>query len=135
MTTGSLDRKTAILLGVGVGAILILRFAILGGSSAPAVVSAAQTIPSAEARLKRQREIAATLPARETQFKQATGDLRAIEKGMLKADTGAQAQALLLEKLRRAGEGNGIDIRGMEDARVRPLGNDYGEVMVWVRFN
>ncbi len=135
MTTGTLDRKTAILLGVGVGAILILRFAILGGSSAPAVVSAAQTIPTAEARLKRQREIAATLPARETQFKQATGDLQAIEKGMLKADTGAQAQARLLEKLRRTGEGNGIDIRGMEDARVRPLGNDYGEVMVWVRFN
>ncbi|MBS1857766.1 MAG: hypothetical protein JST11_20520 [Acidobacteria bacterium] len=135
MTTGTLDRKTAILLAGGVAAILILRFVVLSGGSAPAVVSAAQSVPAAEARLKRQREIAATLPARETLFKQATGDLQAIEKGMLKADTGAQAQALLLEKLRRAGETNGIDIRGMEDARVRPLGNDYGEAMVFVRFS
>jgi hypothetical protein len=136
MTTGTLDRKTAILLVGGVASMLILRFVVLsGGSSAPAVVSAAQSVPAAEARLKRQRQIAATLPAREAQFKQATGDLQAIEKGMLKAETGAQAQALLLEKLRRAGETNGIDIRGMEDARVRPLGGDYGEAMVFVRFS
>lgn len=136
MTTGTLDRKTAILLFGGVGAILLLRFVVLADHSpSGGVVAAQQSVPLAEARLKRLREIAATLPAREQQFQQASGELQAREKGMLKAETGAQAQSQLQEKLHRIGQLNGIDIRGMEDARVRPLGNDYGEAMVFVRFS
>jgi Type II secretion system (T2SS), protein M subtype b len=136
VTTGTMDRKTAILLAGGVAAILLLRFVVLAdhGSSA-GVVAAAESAPLAEARLKRLREVAATLPAREQQFKQATDELQLREKGMLKADTGSQAQAFLQEKLRRLGQANGIDIRGMEDARIRPMGNDYGEAMVYVRFS
>ena len=136
MTTGTLDRKTALLWFGGVAAILLLRFVVMADrSSSPTVVAAAQSVPLAEARLKRLRQINATVPARELQLKQATEELQAREKGMLKVETGAQAQALLQEKLRRAGEVNGIDIRGMEDARVRPLGKDYGEAMIWVRFS
>lgn len=136
MTTGTLDRKTALLLVGGVGAILLLRFVVLADRSpSSGVVAAAESVPLAEARLKRLREIAATLPAREQQFHQAESELQLREKGMLKAETGAQAQGLLQEKLRRIGAANGIDIRGMEDARVRPLGADYGEAMVFVRFS
>lgn len=135
MTTGTLDRKTAILLVGGVAAILVLRFVVMADHGPSGVVAAAESAPLAEARLKRLREVAATLPAREQQFKQATDELQLREKGILKADTGAQAQTLLQEKLRRLGQANGIDIRGMEDARVRPLGNDYGEAMVYVRFS
>ena len=135
MTTGTLDRKTAILLVGGVAAILLLRFVVMADHGSSGVVAAAQSVPLAEARLKRLREVAATLPAREQQFKQVTDELQLREKGILKADTGAQAQAFLQEKLRRLGQANGIDIRGMEDARVRPLGNDYGEAMVYVRFS
>jgi Type II secretion system (T2SS), protein M subtype b len=136
MTTGTLDRKTALLLFGGVGAILLLRFVVLADHSpSSGVVAAAESVPLAEARLRRLREIAATLPAREQQFHQAEGELQLREKGMLKAETGAQAQGLLQEKLRRIGEANGIDIRGMEDARVKPLGTDYGEAMVFVRFS
>jgi hypothetical protein len=54
--------------------------------------------------------------------------------GILKADTAAQAQALLQERLHRVGLANGIDIRGLEDQRVKPLGNDYGQASVSVRF-
>jgi hypothetical protein len=136
MTTGTLDRKTALLLFGGVGAILLLRFVVMADHSpSGGVVAAAESVPLAEARLRRLREIAATLPAREQQFQQAESELRLREKGMLKAETGAQAQGLLQEKLRRIGEANGIDIRGMEDARVKPLGTDYGEAMVFVRFS
>ena len=137
MTVGSLDRKTGILLVAGVGAILLLRFVVLAdrSASAPAVVGASESAPMADARLKRLREIASTVPAREQQLKQAEQELQAREKGVLKAETAAQAHALLLEKLRRVGEANGIDIKGMEDSRVRPLGNDYGEAMVFVRFS
>lgn len=136
MTTGTLDRKTALLLIGGVGAILLLRFVVMADRSpSRGVVAAAESIPLAEARLKRLREIAATLPAREQQFQQAQDELQSREKGMLKAETGAQAQGLLQEKLRRLGAANGIDIRGLEDARVRPLGADYGEAMLFVRFS
>jgi hypothetical protein len=37
--------------------------------------------------------------------------------------------------MHRVGQLNGIDIRGVEDARVRLLGNDYGEASVTVRFS
>ena len=33
------------------------------------------------------------------------------------------------------GQDNGIDIRGFEDQRIRPLGSDYGEASVSVRFS
>ncbi len=136
MTTGTLDRKTAILLVGGVAAILLLRFVVLADHGPSTnVVAASESVPLAEARLRKLREIAATIPTRELQRKQAAGELQEFEKGVLKAETGAQAHALLQEKLRRLGESNGIDIRGMEDARVRPLGKDYGEAMVFVRFS
>src|SRR5258708_17950313 len=130
-----MDRKTAILLAGGVAAILLLRFVVLTDHGSSGVVAAAESVPLAEARLKRLREVAAILPAREQQFKQATDELQLREKGMLKADTGSQAQAFLQEKLRRLGQANGIDIRGMEDGRIRPLGNDYGEALGFVRFS
>ena len=53
---------------------------------------------------------------------------------MLKAETGAQAQAQLQELLHKVGASNGIDIRGVEDMRIKPFGNDYGEASVTVRF-
>jgi len=136
MTTGTFDRKTAILLFGGVGAILLLRFVVMADRGpASGVIAAAESAPLAESRLKRLREFVATMPAREQQFQQANNELAAREKGILKADTGAQAEAFLQEKIRRIGEVNGIDIRGMEDARVRPLGADYGEAMIYVRFS
>ena len=133
MTTGTLERKHAILLAVGVTAILLLKFVVLDGRTS-AVVAATESAPMAENRLRKLRGIAATVPAKETMLKQVTAELESREKGLLKADTGAQAHALLQALLHRAGEANGIDIRGMEDARVRLLGNDYGEAMVFVRF-
>jgi hypothetical protein len=133
VTTGALDRKNAILLVAGVVAVLLIKFVVMA-DRVPAVVAATDSIPLAEARLKKLREIAASVPAREALFKASQAELATREKGILKAETGAQAHALLQEKLHRIGEVNGIDIRGMEDPRVRPLGADYGEAIVFVRF-
>jgi hypothetical protein len=133
MTTGSFDRKTAIRLGAGVGAILLLRFVVFSDKS-PTVVAATENVPAAEARLKRMREIAATVPALEQRAKVASDDLVTREKGLLKADTAAQAHAQIQDLLHRVGLANGIDIRGFEDQRIRPLGKDYGEASVSVRF-
>ena len=133
MSFGTLDRKTAILWISAVAAIVFVRFFVLADRS-PAVVAASESAPMAEKRLERLRQIAATVPGKEVLFKQASGELESREKGMLKAETSAQAQAQLQELLHRVGAANGIDIRGIEDMRVKLLGADYGEASVTVRF-
>jgi hypothetical protein len=130
---GTLDRKTALLWISGVALILILRFGVLTDRS-PAVVTASESVPMAEKRLERLRQIAATVPGKEALMKQVSGELEAREKGMLKAETGAQAQAQLQDLLHRVGGSNGIDIRGVEDMRIKAFGSDYGEASVTVRF-
>ena len=133
MSFGTLDRKTAILWISGVAVILIFRFFVLADRS-PAVVAASESAPMAEKRLARLRQIAATVPGKEALMKQASGELESREKGMLKAETSAQAQAQLQELLHKVGAANQIDIRGIEDMRVKLLGTDYGEASVTVRF-
>ena len=54
MTTGTLERKHAILLLAGVTAILLLKFAVLDGRTAP-VVAATESAPMAENRLRKVR--------------------------------------------------------------------------------
>ena len=133
MSFGTLDRKTAILWISCIAVILFFRYVVLADRS-PAVVAASESAPMAEKRLARLRQIAATVPGKEALMKLATGELESREKGMLKAETSAQAQAQMQELLHKVGASNGIDIRGVEDARVKPFGSDYGEVSVTVRF-
>jgi len=133
MSFGTLDRKTAILWISAVAAILILRFFVLADRS-PDVVAASESVPMAEKRLERLRQIASTVPGKEALMKQASAELDSREKGMLKAETGAQAQAQLQELLHKVGAANGIDIRGIEEMRIKLLGADYGEASVTVRF-
>jgi hypothetical protein len=134
MSFGSLDRKTAILWISAVAVILIFRFFVLADRT-PAVVGTSDSVPSAEERLKNLRQSAATVPGKEALMKLASAELASREKGMLKAETSAQAQAQLQELLHKVGAANGIDIRGIEDMRVKLLGADYGEASVTVRFN
>ena len=134
MTTGTLDRRTVLLLALGVAVVLVLRFMVFGDKPA-AVVAASDSIPMAEKRLAKLRADVATVPGKEKVARVVLTDLAAREKGMVRADTAAQAQAQLLEIVRRTGKDEGIDVRGAEEMRVRPLANDYGEVLVAVSFN
>jgi Tfp pilus assembly protein PilO len=133
MNLGTLDRKNALRLAAGVAVILFLRFVVMADRN-QTVVQASESVPMAEKRLERLRQIASTVPGKEALSKQVAAELETREQGMLKAETGAQAQAQLAELLHATGAANGIDIRGMEDWRVKPLANDYGEVSVTVRF-
>ncbi len=133
MTVGKLDRRTALILIGGVALVLALRFGVYRENSAP-VVAPVDSIPDAEKRLARLRQIAATVPGKEAVLKQVTADLEQREKGMLKADTAPQAQALLLDTIARIAKAEGIDARGAEELRVKPLASDYGEVSVAVTF-
>jgi Tfp pilus assembly protein PilO len=133
VNVGTLDRKTAVKLAVGVAAILILRFVVMADRT-PAVVGVTDSVPAAEKRLASLRQTAATVPGKEILLKQELAELQTRENGMLKAETGAQAQSQLSDVLHTTGAANGIDIRGMEDWRVKALGSEYGEVSVTVRF-
>jgi hypothetical protein len=133
MTTGTLDRRTVLILVAGVAAVLVLRFVVMADKR-PEVVVATESVPLAESRLVKLRDAVATVPGKEKIAKQAAAELVTREKGMILADTAPQAQAQLLEIIRRVGKDDGIDVRGAEEMKVRPLADDYGEVVVAVSF-
>jgi len=130
---GTLDRRKLLILVVGVVLLAIVLVARSGDNPAP-VVAAADSIPLAERRLEKLRQLAATVPGKEVVLQQARAELQSREAGILKADTAPQAQAQLMDVIRRVATANGIDARGVEELRVRPLANDYGEVLVAVTF-
>jgi hypothetical protein len=127
LTLSSKDRRYLAIVAVGV--ILIFARLEFHDDTVAAVVTA-DSVPAAERRLERLRELASTVPGREAVVKQARAELLSREAGVLKADTAAQAQAQLLDVIRRAATANGIDARGGEEMRVKPLADDYGEVSV-----
>jgi Tfp pilus assembly protein PilO len=135
MSAGTLDRKKLVILVLGL-VLLVIRVVTLFRDTSPApVVASADSIPIAEHRLERLRQMAATVRGKEAVLKQAQAELRTREAGILKTDTAAQAGAQLLDIIRRIGMANGIDVRGAEEVnRIKPLANDYGEVSVAVNF-
>jgi len=122
-------------------AVVVAGLALIGwrlwsvyGEHNDAAVTVKEDIPTAQHRLQRLREIAATVPSREQLLKQAQAELASREKGVLVAPTEAQAQAQLLGTLNDLAKANGISTQGSE-FRDRVLTKDYGEVGVTVRFN
>ena len=114
---------------------LVAYFWPAGDGSAAVVAPAGDPVTLAETRLARLRETAATVPAKENVFKKVSADLAAREKGMIQADTAAQAQAQLIQIVRRLGaaENPVIEIRSTELNPIRPFGDSYGEASVAVQ--
>jgi hypothetical protein len=99
-----------------------------------AVAASADSVGMAERQLAKLRESAATVPQKQTIFNQVSGDLALREKGIINADTAQQAQAQIIQILRKLGhdENPSVEIRTQEIGAVRPLGA-YGEVLVTVQ--
>lgn len=130
-----IDRRLLIVLAV-LAVAVALRFAFFSGASAPTVVAAIDDIPSAEKRLQKLREQAATLPARQALLNQVTAELATREKGIIQAETAPQAQAYLLDVIHRTATQNGFDAPGADQfTEPRPLGDAYGVVSVTESFN
>ena len=130
------DRRALKLLGAVLVLILAWYFATGDDTSTAVVPAAADSIPAAEKRLGRLRQIAAAVPGKEQVLKQVTTELVEREKGLIQADTAAQAQAQLLQILRRVArdQPNPIDIRNTEVGQVKAYGDQYGEVLVAASF-
>jgi hypothetical protein len=81
MTTGTLDRRTMLILAAGVLSILVLRFVVMADKRPAEVVTEHDSVPLAEKRLAKLRETAATVPAKEKVAKQAAAQLATRETG------------------------------------------------------
>ena len=107
-------------------------------SSTPATVVVASTdsVALAEKKLAKLREAAATIPQKQAVLKQTANDLAVREKGIINADTAQQAQAQIVQVLRKLGhdENPPVEIRTQEyGSEIRKLGDLYGEVFVSVQ--
>jgi hypothetical protein len=133
MTFTQRDRRALILFGAGLLTVLVLRFGVYRDSQT-AVVEAKDSVPLAENRLARLRQAEIAVPAKEALFKRLAAEVALREKGVIQAPTAQQAQAHLLETIRRVGKNEGIDVRGGEFPELRALGEEYGEAAVSVNF-
>ena len=129
------DRRALAWLAVSALLALIVYFWPVNDSAAVVMVPAGDAVTLAETRLARLRESAATVPAKENVFKKVSADLAVREKGIIQADTAAQAQAQLIQIVRRLGaaENPAVEIRSTELNPIRPLGDSYGEASVAVQ--
>jgi hypothetical protein len=104
---------------------------------ASAGAAAISSIPAAERRLQRVQQLSATVPGKEQVLQTVRAELEAREKNLLQADTAAQAQAQLLQIIRKVAKapGTNIEIRNTEIGQIRAYGADYGEVAIALNFD
>jgi hypothetical protein len=132
------ERNRRALIALGILAPLIIGYYVFSDDDGPTpVVEAVDNIPSAEKRLARLREIAATVRGKEQILEQVRGELAQREKGLIQADTPAQAQAQLLQILRKIAKAQTppVDLRSTEVGQAKTFGKDYGEVAVSANFD
>ena len=137
MTLQTRDRRALALLAVA-GLIWALAYRFWPAEATPVIVApAGDPVTLAETRLAKLRDTAASVPAKEDILKKVSADLAVREKGMITAETAAQAQAQLLQIVRRLGAAEipPVDIRGTELNVIRALGDAYGEASVSVQID
>ena len=132
MTISDRDRRALLILG---GAVVLGGIVWIGtspSSSPGKVVTPVESADQVEKRLDRLRRTAATVPAKEEIYKQVSNELTEREKGMIVADTAAQAQARLLQIVRTVAQNQTppLEVRQVELSQPKTFGDAYGEVAV-----
>ena len=133
MNISTRDRRALVLLGAGLVTVAVLRFGVYRDTTG-GVVESSDSIPLAEKRLTRLRQAEVSGPAKQALLTRLSAELAQREKDVIQAPTAQQAQAHLLETIRRVGKSEGVDVRGGEFPELRPLGDNYGEAAVSVNF-
>lgn len=126
------DKRALTLLVPGVAAVLGAYWYV-SQDTAPTVAPVARSSGPPEQRLAKLRETAAALPAKEKVLKDLTAQLAEREKGLLQADTAPQAQAALIQILRRLCGNNGVEIKQTELVAVDLIGDAYSRVVIGVQ--
>jgi multidrug efflux pump subunit AcrA (membrane-fusion protein) len=130
MTLSPRDRRALLILAPAVAISLTVYFWPESGGAAP--VATEFSIERAEQRLARLRQRASAVPDRSAATQRAAAALAAREKGLIQAETAAQAQAQMLQIVRRITRAQQppVDVRNIDLGTPRPLGPNYGEVQV-----
>jgi hypothetical protein len=136
MTLSDRDRRALIILGAAllVGG-LIYWFSNSSPSSSGGTAKIAVPVDSidrTQKRLAMLRKQAATLPGKEAVLKQASAELSEREKGLIAGDTAEQAQAQLLQVIKRVAmqQTPPVEMGQVELGRPRSYGSAYGQVSV-----
>ena len=89
-----------------------------------------ESIRGTEKRLAALRKQAATLPGKQAVLKQVSGELAAREKNLIPGDTAEQAQAQLLQIVKRVAQQQAppLEVGQVELGRPRTFGSAYGQV-------
>jgi hypothetical protein len=135
MTLSDRDRRALIVLGVALlagGLIYWISNSSPSSSNEPAKMAAPDTIDRAQSRLATLRKQVATLPGKEAVLQQASLELGEREKGLIPGDTADQAQAQLLQVIRRVAKQQTppLEMGQVELSRPRSYGSAYGQVSV-----
>jgi len=135
MTLQPRDKRALLLLAGAAVIILILRIAT-SEDAAPQVVAPADDAAVAEKRLARLRQLAASLPGRQKALETVSASLAERERGMIQAETSAQAQAQVLQILRRIASSQAppVELKTVDMGQSQPLGEFYGEISLSVAF-
>lgn len=132
---GERDKRALRALGVAAG-IFGVVFAVIWfwPQSSPETAGASSTVPQAEKRLKSLRRLVAAVPARDEIDRRFGAALAGREKGLINAETPAQAQAQLLQIVRRVAQSQtpALTVSGSEFSPVKQFGSAYGEVTVTI---
>jgi len=125
------DRRALMILVALAAIFLAIRF---WPESNSGVVVEASSIPQIERRVQRLRQIEKGLGTREAVSKKVAEALAGREKGLIQAETAAQAEAQILQVVRRVlrAQTPPVELRGSELRQPRPYGEHYGEVSVQV---
>jgi hypothetical protein len=136
MTLTDRDRRALVILGVAlvVGGLLYWYSNSSPSSSSGSAKLAApvDSVDRAQKRLAYLRRQAATLDGKETLLKQASLELAGREKGLIPGDTAEQAQAQLLQIIKRVAQQQTppLEMGQVELGRPRSYGSSYGRVSV-----
>ncbi|HEX4232289.1 MAG TPA: type II secretion system protein GspM [Bryobacteraceae bacterium] len=128
MTVTARDKRALILLAVAGSALLTLWLILSAWNSAS---GPAESVSLQEKQLSHLRLLAAALPGRQRQYKQAGADLAIREKMLIEASDEKLAQEHLLAVVNKLASSQAppLELRSTELGQPKPYG-DYGEVTV-----
>jgi hypothetical protein len=137
MTLSPRDRRALIVLAPVLAAALIYLWSSSSSSSSTnstKISAPVDSVEKAEKRLTILKNAAATVSGRDAVLKQASVELASREKGLIPGDTAEQAQAQLLQVLKRVGREQSppLEIRQVELGQATGYGDAYGRVTVSV---
>ena len=137
MTLTDRDRRALVILGCALVAGGLLYWysnssPSSSGSGSAKISAPVDSIDRTQKRLAMLRRQAATLPGKEAVLQQVSLELAEREKGLISGDTAEQAQAQLLQVIKRVAQQQipPLDLGQVELGRPRPFGTAYGQVSV-----